>query len=238
MASREIYVRRESSDAHRHAVLQTLPESCRELAASVKPRRLARMLQVLDQRMEGVAPVLEALRRRHNVSAIIRSADAMGLHRVHLVTGSFKPSPGPARGSERWMDLVRHADTSSCLRLLKGTGFRVFVADMTPDAMEPGQVPVDRPLAVLFGSELAGVSPQARAMADGAVALPMRGFVESLNVSVAAAIILQDLARRRRALTGPDLSPSTREAVLLDWLSRERRYRAAATRRTNSPGPQ
>jgi tRNA (guanosine-2'-O-)-methyltransferase len=223
-------------------LLRRVPAGLREQAAQVGAARLGRMLAVLDQRMTGVVPVAEAVRRRHNVSAILRSADAFGLHEAHLVSGSdddhrsFRPSPGAARGAERWMKVVLHGTTTGAVAQLRSRGFRIFVADLSPSFLLPEEIPVDRPVAVVFGSEVAGVSAEATGLADGVVGLAMRGFGESLNVSVAAATILRAVADRRRALSGPDLSEETRFEALESWISREESYRSAATRRVGSPG--
>ena len=143
-----------------------------------------------------------------------------------MVTGPFRPSKGAARGAERWLELQRHTELSVCVEGLKARGFVLYIADLHPDALSPDEVPVDRPLAVLFGSELEGVSDEARALADGVVTVPMRGLTESLNVSVAAACILQRVTERRRLLVGNgDLSLERQEAFYEAWLDREDRAR-------------
>lgn len=189
---------------------------------SLTERRRARVERVFGQRLASLVVVIEAVRRRHNTSAILRSAEAFGLHEVHLITGDFKPSKGAARGAERWLEIQRHERTVDALAGLKARGFQVWVADPVPEATEPFAVPVDRPLAVLFGSELVGVSPEAKAMADGVLAVPMRGLTESLNVSAAAAMVIYALAERRRALLGGgDLEPERRAAFYERWLASE-----------------
>ena len=189
---------------------------------SLSDRRRARIHDVLDTRLSSVVVVVEAVRRRHNTSAILRSAEAFGIHEVHLVTGEFRPSKGAARGAERWLELHRHATTTEALTALKARGFQIWLADPAPGHRDPMTVPVDQPLVILFGSELSGVSDEARGLADGVVAVPMLGLTESLNVSAAAAVVLYALAERRRALVGPgDLEPARREACWQAWLSRE-----------------
>lgn len=212
-----------------------LPADLEPLARQLSARRVRRMREVLARRLGSVAVVAEAVRRRHNVSAILRSADAFGLHHVHLITGRFRPSPGAARGSERWLQLTLHPDTPLCIRHLRDRGYRIYAADLAPEGFAPDRLPVDRPLAILFGGELAGVSAEAREQVDGFVAVPMQGFVESLNVSAAAAVILHTVAERRRALTGPDLAPAERLQALRTWLERDVRTHAAAARRHGSP---
>ena len=184
--------------------------------------RRARIDAVLDRRIQSVVVVVEAVRRRHNTSAILRTAEAFGLHEVHLVTGGFHPSRGAARGAERWLDLHRHDTTRGCLEALKARGFQVWVADPTDEAVLPAQIPVDGPVALLFGSELVGVSDEARALADGTVALPMRGLTASLNVSSAAACLILDVAERRRAVVGGgDLDEDRKAASRTRWDERE-----------------
>lgn len=191
-------------------------------APLIRDDRKERVSAALKQRLGSVIVVLEAVHRRHNVSAMLRSAEAFGVHEVHMVTGPFRPSKGAARGAERWLELNRHDDTAACLQALKDRGFRVVVADLADDAWTPDTVPVDRPLAVLFGSEHAGVSDVARAMADGAVIVPMRGLTESLNVSVAAACALQRITERRRDVVGGgDLSPARQQAFFDAWVAAE-----------------
>ena len=189
---------------------------------SVLARRKERVRTTLQQRMATVIPVMEAVHRRHNASAILRSAESFGCHEVHMVIGKFKPSKGAARGSERWLELNRHERLIDCVSGLKSRGFRLYVADLDGAALSPEQVPVDQPIAVLFGSELEGVSEQARHLADGFVTVPMRGLTESLNVSVAAACILQRVTERRRHfIGGGDLSIERQEAFYEAWLERE-----------------
>jgi tRNA (guanosine-2'-O-)-methyltransferase len=190
------------------------------------PHRAARMQAALAQRLQSLVVVCEAIHRRHNASAILRSCEAFGLHEVHLVTGDFRPSKGAARGAERWMDVRVHETTTACLTGLKARGFAVYVADLGEQAHTPDTVPVDRPLALLFGSEVSGVTDEARALADGAVIVPMRGLTESLNVAAAATCALYRVAERRRALVGPDLPAEVQAQALAGWLAREERVDA------------
>ncbi len=184
--------------------------------------REERVRQMLTRRLGSVAVVIEAVHRRHNTSAILRSAEAFGVHEVHLITGKFRPSQGAARGAERWLELHLWERTEACVAHLRERGFSLWVADLGDDTRPPDAVPVSQPVALLFGNELSGVSDVARALADGLVSVPMRGLTESLNVSVAAACMLQRVAERRRALVGHgDLSPVRQEAFFTRWLAEE-----------------
>jgi len=180
------------------------------------------MREVLDQRMNHVSVAIEALYHRHNVSAVLRTIDSLGLHRVHLVEGHFRAIRGTSRGAERWLELNHHPSPERAIEAIRATGYQVWCADLADDAVPPEQVPIDRPVCIWMGAELVGVSPVARELCDGVVSIPMRGFAQSLNVSVAAALTLRPIAERARTL-GPDalLDPEERERIWADWMARE-----------------
>ncbi len=194
--------------------------------------RLQRIRAALEQRLFHVRVAVESVYHRHNVSAILRTVDSMGIHHVHLVEGHFKPAKGAARGSDRWLNLHREPDPVTAIRNIKAAGFRVYIADLSDDAVPPEEVPLDKPVCLWFGAELAGVGPEARAAADGVVTVPMRGLAQSLNVSVAAALTMRPVAERARAM-GPQtlLSDEEREAVWQQWLTREEEMRQGIRKR-------
>lgn len=202
------------------------------MSTDALPDRPRRVRDALDQRLGSLVVVAESVRRRHNVSAILRSAEAFGVHEVHLVTAGFRPSAGASRAAERWVRTRVFPTTEASLAELRERGFRVYVADFLPGAFTPETVPVDGPLAVVLGSEVRGVSDAARAMADGAVVIPMVGLTRSLNVSVSAAILVRALAERRRAVAGPDLDPTEKARFYAEFVSREAEAEAGWLART------
>ncbi|MCB9673715.1 MAG: RNA methyltransferase [Alphaproteobacteria bacterium] len=185
-------------------------------------RRIARMREVLDQRLHHVSVAVEALYHRHNVSAVLRTVDALGIHRVGLVEGHFKAVRGAARGAERWLELRHHPTPEAAVEAIRARGYRIWCADLSDDAVPPEEVPLDRPVCIWMGAELVGVSREAREACDGIVTVPMRGFAQSLNVSVAAAVTLRPIAEAAR-LRGADalLPPDEREALWDAWMARE-----------------
>lgn len=190
----------------------------------MKPSRLERMHQVAANRIGWVRCAVEHIYHRHNASAVCRTADALGIHTVHAVgTPAFQPARGVASGAARWLDLRHHKTPTEAITALRAEGCALWVADFADPPTAPAQVPLDRPVCVWFGAELAGVGPEARAAADGVITLPMRGFVQSLNISVAAALILHTLAERALAQHGDAalLSPEAREALTARWMARE-----------------
>lgn len=206
---------------------------------SMAHKRRARIETALHGRLGTVVAVMEAIHRRHNASAIIRSCEAFGVHEVHMVIGKFRPSKGASRGAERWLDVRRFATIDESVADLRARGFRIYVADLADDAHTPDTVPVDGPLAIVFGAELVGISDEARALADGAIQVPMRGLTESLNVSAAAACALYRMSERRRDhMGGGDLSPATQAEFLQRWIAREDKSARGMHARVGAPTPQ
>jgi tRNA (guanosine-2'-O-)-methyltransferase len=188
----------------------------------VSDRRDDRMRQVLERRLGRVRCAVEAVYHRHNVSAILRSCDAFGIHHVHVVGGEGGAT-GPARGAERWLAIHPHATAAEALAALREAGCDVWVADLADGpTVVPERVPLDRPVCLWFGAELLGVSAEARAAARGVVTVPMAGMAQSLNVSVAAAVVLRPVADRARALGAGALLPEAeRAATLAAWRARD-----------------
>ena len=170
----------------------------RVLGDVVTPERLARVTEVASKRTRRVVPVLESLSDPHNGSAILRSADAFGIAEVHVVPGEhgFHAARTVTKGTHRWLDLVKHETSEACADALTDAGYDIYVASMEGAARPADLAAMDK-VAIVFGNEHRGPSPAMRARAAGTYAIPMRGFVESLNVSVAAAITLHGVTGER-----------------------------------------
>lgn len=190
-------------------------EVVRVLAPLVTEARLARMEAVVAQRTRSLIPVLEDLADPHNGAAVLRSADAFGCHEVHVVEQRhpFAVSHRVTRGTHRWLELVRHGSTDACLAHLASRGYQVFVAAMD-GALTPEDLARVPKAAIVFGNEHRGASEAVRAAAAGTYAIPMVGFVESLNVSVASAITLYVASRGRHG----DLDDDARMAIRARFL--------------------
>jgi len=178
-------------------------------------------MSLMDVRLPGVVAAAEAVHRRHNTSAILRSAEAFGVHEARLVAHRFTPARGASKGADRWLELYKHADVTEMMAALKPRGFRLYVADIDPRAVPPEEVPVDQPVALLFGSELTGVSDEARAAADGVVFIPTVGVTQSLNVSAAAAIVMRTVCMRARAAGPVGIHGEARERFLERFVREE-----------------
>lgn len=201
--------------------------------------RHARFHAVAAARLSMVQVTVEAVFHRHNTSAILRTCDAMGVHRVHLVSDRFVPGRGAARGAERWIDLHTHLSATSAIEAIRADGCAIWIADLDERAQAPEHVPLElgRPVCVWVGAEVLGVGPEAKAAADGVVSLPMHGFAQSLNVSVATAMIVRSLTERARALgPGALLPPAERRALLEGWLARDAAIEAGIEARVTGDG--
>ena len=165
------------------------------------PARLRSAERVLRGRSRSLVPVLDGLRVPRNASAVVRTAEGLGLHEVHFVhpEGSFRPQRAVTKRAERWLDLRQAADVHPVLDELEGRGYRILAADFGPDARPLDEVPLTERVAVVLGSEQEGVRPAVRARAHDLFHIPVDGFTSYLNVSVAAAISLYELDRRQRA---------------------------------------
>jgi tRNA (guanosine-2'-O-)-methyltransferase len=185
------------------------------------------MREVLERRQPSLAVVLENVHDRHNASAVIRSCDAFGVGAVHLLyTEEAFPrvADGVAGHARRWLDLERWDDRAACTTALRERGIALYATASGPGAVRHTEIDWTKPAAIALGNENRGCSEELLAAADAQVWVPMRGMVESLNVSVAAAIVLAEAARQREAagMYEPRWDDE-RERTLLAWLARERR---------------
>jgi tRNA (guanosine-2'-O-)-methyltransferase len=185
--------------------------------------RYQRARAVLDRRQPDLTVLLDNVHKPHNLSAILRTCDAVGVLEAHAVwpTPRLRPNPGRAAGTDRWVLVRTHPTVEAAACQLKATGMQLLAAHPREDALDFRAVDYTRPTAILLGAELTGVSPAALALADASILVPLEGMVPSLNVSVAAAVILYE-AQRQREAAGHYLRPRLDERryreTLLDWL--------------------
>ncbi len=164
-------------------------------------RRLQRIRSVLAQRQFDFTVILENVHKPHNLSAIMRSCDATGVPEVHAIQSdaSFNKMPShTAAGSDRWVKITQHHNTQTCLKHLKAKGFTIYAAHFSDQSQCLYDIDFKPQTAVLFGQEKWGVSDIAAEQTDGHILIPMHGMVDSLNVSVAAALVLYEMQRQRQ----------------------------------------
>ncbi|MBN2719054.1 MAG: RNA methyltransferase [Deltaproteobacteria bacterium] len=190
---------------------------CEILGKMMTDERRATIDNVVANRTQMLHVAIEGVHDPHNTAAIIRSADAFGIQNIHIIEGAtrFKSSAAVTQGAHKWVDVHVYADTSSFLEKMRDQQMRVFVAAMD-GAVAVANVDITTPLVLVFGNEAEGISAQMRAGADGAFRIPMFGFVESFNVSVAAGITIAML----RQHGGGDLSEPERDILVARYYLR------------------
>ncbi len=191
-------------------------------------RRQERVRSVLSRRQPDLTVVLENVHDPHNVSAILRSCDAVGVLKAHAIyTVEAVPevlfSRQTSASAAKWVDVERHGSVEECYARLHDAGFTILATAIGPEAKSQFDWDLTRPVALVVGNEMRGVSDEALALADGAIEIPMMGMVQSLNVSVACAVCLYE-AYRQRASAGSYAALKLSEIELArlekDWLRR------------------
>ncbi len=186
------------------------------------PTRFARLSAILDRRQPDLTVLMENVHKPHNVSAVIRTCDAVGVAEIHAVSDSdrFTAKRSSASGTGRYVPVHLHPTTEAAVEALRSGGFRVLAAHLAPDARDFRTVDYTLPTAILLGAEKDGVGAETETMVDGSIAIPIVGAVESLNVSVAAAVILYEAQRQRevaRLYDTPRIDEATRRTLLFEW---------------------
>ena len=195
------------------------------LALGITPERLAKIDQVTWGRTYSIVAVCDDLYDHGNLAAVMRSAEAMGiqeLHRVHLGTKMKRSQRSITMGTDKWLDLHTWTDRTQCIQALKARGYRIVATHLSPDAVPISQIDFTHPTALILGNEKVGVSPDFLAASDARVILPMTGFAESFNISVAAALCFYHITQDRHRRQGfhGDLTPHQRHILRADFALR------------------
>ncbi len=188
------------------------------------PERWQRLLIAASFRQLDVSLVAENIIDPHNISAMMRSAEAFGIQNLEVIGQSeeFRGHPKTSSSAREWLTINISKSTEECLSRLRSEGKRIFATRLDPTAISIYSVDWTQPCAILLGNEHAGVSDQAAALADETVYIPMVGLVQSFNVSVASAIVLAELYRQRfqAGLYDGEMRENRKE-LLFQWLARE-----------------
>ncbi len=183
--------------------------------------RVQRIEEVLDERTTSLAVVVEGMVDTGNIAAVMRTADGLGVQSFHAIdtAARYKHSRRTSQGAEKWLDRWRWESPADCVIFLRESGYRVLAADISEGALPIDEVDFSQPTALAFGNELEGLSGEMLAMVDGVVTIPISGFVQSFNISVAAALCL-DAARRDRVTRlgrHGDLNDEVRRRLRAIW---------------------
>ncbi|KEF34483.1 MULTISPECIES: tRNA (guanosine(18)-2'-O)-methyltransferase TrmH [Deinococcus] len=192
------------------------------------PERYQKILRVLRRRQPTLTVLMDEVHKPHNLSAIVRTCDAVGVLEAHAVPpkgGQLATFEGhtyaaTSGSAHKWVPVRSHPDALGAVRALQGRGFQVLATHLSQRSVDYRDPDYTRPTCVLLGAEKWGVSDEAADAADANIVIPMYGMVQSLNVSVAAATILFE-AQRQRLLAGmydaPQLAPEDLARLAFEW---------------------
>jgi tRNA (guanosine-2'-O-)-methyltransferase len=186
------------------------------------PERYRKIRAVLDRRQPDLTVVTDGVHKEHNIAAIVRTCDAVGIQTIHAsLPDNLAHAPAEAAmGSQKWVDVVEHDQGTDAMASLQQRGFQVLAAHYSEQALSYRDIDYTRPTALMLGTEKFGVSQEAAEQANAHVYIPMMGMVESFNVSVATAIILAEACEQRRQAGLYDcvrLDPARYHELLIRW---------------------
>lgn len=179
--------------------------------------------QVLSKRTRYLTVVLEDLFKAHNASAVMRTAEGLGIQDIHVVEqrNAYDYNPYVLRGAGKWLTLHKYNRTGQnmkiCFDHLKSQGYQILATSPHEYAKDYREINLKQKTAVVFGAEETGISDYVKANADEFVQIPMHGFTESFNISVSAAIVLEDFCRQIRMNPDCGLTPEEIFTLKLEW---------------------
>lgn len=191
------------------------------------------MEKVLTQRTRFLTVVLEDIFKPHNASAVLRTCDCFGIQDVHVLekVNMYKINPFVTRGASQWIDLHKYhnkegAAVQDCFSALKQKGYKIYGTSPLPGSISIHDLEPDEKIALVFGNEHEGISAEVQENVDGLVHIPMLGFTESFNISVAASIALYELVKKVENYDHPDfyLTEHEKQILRMKW------YRSVVTR--------
>ncbi len=211
----------------------------------ITEKRLKRIKEVVAARQLNLTVVLEDIHDTHNVSAVVRTCDSVGIQEIFVLFrekrhGKFKLGKRSSSGARKWIDLHYYEDPDACFAAVRARYDRVLSAALTEEATSLYAQKLTGSVALVFGNEHAGVHPETLALSDGVFAIPQFGMVQSLNISVACAVTLYEATRQRIAAglyAHPAHSSEEAEALLGQYLDKheQRFYRSYEGRRIGKP---
>lgn len=162
--------------------------------------RKERFANVLRYRTNHITIAIEDVYQLHNTSAVMRSCEVFGIQELHVVEQKFgkRIDTEIAMGAQKWVDINRYNSMQSCIDTLRQKGYQIIATTPHNDSCMLQDFDVAQKSAIFFGTEKEGLSKEVIDQADGCIKIPMVGFTESLNISVSAAIIIQDITNRLR----------------------------------------
>lgn len=195
------------------------------LYSIITPAKIEKFDRIASQRTRHVTVAVENLFQEHNASAVMRSCDCFGIQDLHIIErdNKFSVNRDIAMGAGQWVNHHHYADTlyptTQCITELKEKGYKIAATTPHTDAYTINTVPIDEPIAFVFGTEQTGLSEKALDLADYYVKIPMVGFTESFNISVSAALTMNTIRTRLESLENFSwkLSEEEQTKLKIEW---------------------
>lgn len=187
------------------------------------PERFAKVKAVLDKRQKDLTVLMDEVNKPHNLAAIVRTCDAVGVGHAHAITPTKRLRLGnnTTSGSTKWVNVQTHNEVETALLALRAQGMQLVCTQLSDRCVDFRDIDYTIPTCIIVGAEKFGVSEQTAAIADHHVIIPMDGMVQSLNVSVATAIVLYEAERQRRNkgfYATRQLDEQTYQKLMTEWL--------------------
>ncbi|MBA3986678.1 MAG: RNA methyltransferase [Flavobacteriales bacterium] len=193
------------------------------LESFLTDRRNALLKEVASKRTRHFTVVTEDVFQLHNTSAVMRTCDIFGIQDLHVVEEikGKRIDKEIALGAQKWVDLHRYDKIGTCLHSLKEKGYRIIATTPHENSQMLEDFDITEKAAFIFGKESTGLSDKVMGQADDFLKIPMYGFTESLNISVSAAIILQDVVSKvKRSTINWQLPQEEQDEKRLDWMTK------------------
>ena len=186
----------------------------------ITEERKQRFLEIISQRTNHFTVAMEDVFQMHNTSAVVRTCEVFGVQQAHSIEGRYgkRLDEKIAMGAQKWVDVFRYDDTQKCIDTLREKGYQIVATTPHKDAYLLNDFDISKKSAFFFGTEKEGLSEKVLAQADTYLKIPMVGFTESLNISVAVAIVLQQLTDKlRRSNIKWQLTEEEHYRILEQW---------------------
>ncbi len=193
------------------------------LASLVSDHKRELINRVLKDRTRYIVPVLENISQPHNANAVVRTCDIFGVQDLYAIETEqrFQIHNTISKGATKWVNIHRYTSTKECLNSLKKDGYRIVVTTPHEKGKQLQDLTIDQKTALIFGTEITGISEEAVSMADEFVTIPMFGFTKSFNISVSVGIILHHLIMAlHHSKTDWQLTDKEKEDLKRQWLQK------------------
>lgn len=188
------------------------------------PARREKLLRVLQNRQANLAVVMENVQDPHNISAVMRTCDAVGIQDIYILNTKIprhlKFGPKSSSSAAKWLTIHQYEDAQLCFQDLRKNYKKILTTHLASDAISLYDINFTESIALVFGNEHAGVSDEIRALADGNFVIPQMGIIQSLNISVACAVSIYEACRQKQ-IAGQynqvSMSTERQEQLLQEW---------------------